>query len=203
LSGNRRGCHLNGLEVTSAYSESNQTEEESNMKQGIKAALNGIANGESDFATAEAIFTNRECGRVVTIAAARLADDMAEALVSDGGASNKKAFETIANGRPAFARMLASFGAMAAELRRLQDQNEEQKRSLQLMEGAERRRVEAVAELRSMRDKLDSVAYDVGELPARFISGDVPAAASLIRALPDIRQAIADADSVLGDNPDA
>jgi hypothetical protein len=98
------------------------------------------------------------------------------------------------------ARVLASFGAMAAEFRRLQDSEAELKKAASLQASAERRRVEAVAELQTIRDKLDSVAYDVGELPARLALGDVPAAASLIRALPDIRQAIADADSVLGDN---
>lgn len=59
---------------------------------------------------------------------------------------------------------------------------------------------ELVAELSSARQLLDSIGYDVGELPARLALGEVPAAASLIRALPDIRAAVRDADSVLGDN---
>lgn len=163
------------------------------MRNDIKAALGDIANAAADYATAESIFENRDAGRVVTIAAARLADDMEEAFGS---------FRTIAESSNfAGARVLASFGAMAAELRRLQDEGAAQKESIRLLEAAERRRVEAVAELRDVRDKLDSVAYDVGELPARFIAGDVPAAVSLIRSLPELQQAIRDADSVLGDNP--
>jgi len=159
-------------------------------------ALNGIANGESDYRLARGIFNGIEgadnYGQTVTIAAARLADDMAEAFGPFGDIAKTGDYKG--------ARVLASFGAMAAELRRLQDENAELKKSRGLIDSAERRRVELVAELQSLRDKADSVAYDIGELPARFVSGDVPAAASLIRSLPDIRQAIRDADSVLGDN---
>jgi hypothetical protein len=83
-------------------------------------ALKGIHNGLADFAIAESIFANS--GAHLTVAAARLADDIAEAFGS---------FEHIAGlerGQPI--RMLASFGAMAAELRRLQDENAQLKRSL-------------------------------------------------------------------------
>jgi hypothetical protein len=162
------------------------------MHKEVKAALGEIRNAAADYQTAKDIFDNRDCGHVVTIAAARLADDMAQAFGSFGTIAESSNF--------AGARVLASFGAMAAEFRRLQDSEAELKKAASLQASAERRRVEAVAELQTIRDKLDSVAYDVGELPARLALGDVPAAASLIRALPDIRQAIADADSVLGDN---
>lgn len=94
-------------------------------------ALNGIANGLADFEAAELIFSAGDkpgLAPCMSTAAARLADDIAEALVNDGGAANPKAFETIASGRPAFIRMLASFGAMARELRRLQDSEEQLKR---------------------------------------------------------------------------
>lgn len=162
------------------------------MQKDIKAALGDIANAESDFQTAKDLFDGRESGHVNTIAACRLADDMAAAFGSFGLIAESSNF--------AGARVLASFGAMAAELRRLQDQNAELKKSRGLIDSAERRRVEAVAELQSLRDKADSLAYDIGELPARFVAGDVPAAASLIRNLPELQQAIRDADSVLGDN---
>lgn len=164
-------------------------------------SLNGILNGLADFNAAEAIFEEGEnSGRYVTVAAARLADDMAEAF-AEGGAG-KGAFSMLLGNdeKGTRARMLASFGAMACELRRLQDQSEEQRRSLALTEAAERRRVELVAELQSVRELMDSLAYDIGELPARFVAGDVPAAASIIAALPKLRDAIRDADSVLGDN---
>jgi hypothetical protein len=171
----------------SKLAASNGTKE-SNMK--AQQALNGIRNGIEDFHAAESIFGNSS--PIITIAAARLADDMADCFGS---------FRHIKeSGNGAGFRVLASFGAMAAELRRLLYENAELKKAAALQDSAERRRVEAVAELQATRDKLDSIAYDVGELPARFVSGDVPAAASLIRALPDIRQAIRDADSVLGDN---
>jgi hypothetical protein len=162
------------------------------MQKDIKAALGNIRNAESDFQTAKDLFDGRESGHVNTIAACRLADDMAAAFGSFGTIAESSNFGG--------ARVLASFGAMAAELRRLQDENAELKKSNALKDSAERRRVELVAELQDVRGKLDSVAYDIGELPARFVAGDIPAAASLIRALPDIRQAISDADSVLGDN---
>lgn len=67
------------------------------------------------------------------------------------------------------------------------------------LSGHARRNSELCAELKSTREKLDSLAYDIGELPAR-LALEVPAASSLIRALPDIRQAVSEADSVLNDN---
>lgn len=62
------------------------------------------------------------------------------------------------------------------------------------------RNAELKAELRDARERLDSLAYDIGELPARFVAGDVPAAASLIRQLPHVHESIRTADSVLNDN---
>lgn len=167
------------------------------MGMTVAKALGGIANAESDFAEARRIFQPETgASRITTIAAARLADDMTEAFGE---------FDLIATlGNYKGARVLASFGAMAAELRRLQDENAELKRLNGAMQrelnDCTRRDADLVAKLESAKATLDSVAYDVGELPARFVSGDVPAAASLIRTLPAIRQAISNAESVLGDN---
>lgn len=89
-----------------------------------QSALGGIRNGESDYRIARSIF-NDESGEHVTVAAARLADDMAEAF---------GAFGTIAeSGDFKGARVLASFGAMAAELRRLQDSEAQLKKSEALL----------------------------------------------------------------------
>jgi hypothetical protein len=165
------------------------------------SALEGIRNGLEDFEHARGIFINES--PYMTVLAARLADDMCEAFDANHGAANPDCFEYIASTPErtgAGARMLASFGAMAKELRRLQDENAELNKTAAANDGAERRRVELVAQLDSARGTLDSLLYDIGELPARLLEGDIPAAASLIRSLPDVKEAIREAESVLGDN---
>lgn len=106
--------------------------------------------------------------------------------------------------------LAAAIGAVQAELKlrvrrtwhesQMKEGNTERAALEESLTGHAARNRELCAELKATRSLLGGVAYDIGELPARLVSGDVPAAASLIRTLPDIHKAISEADSVLGDN---
>jgi hypothetical protein len=103
-----------------------------------------------------------------------------------------------------------AIGAVQAELKlrvrrawhesKLAEQKAETDKATEFGAGLANRNSELKAQLRDARETLDSVAYDIGELPARFVAGDVPPAASLIKALPNVLSAIREADSVLNDN---
>lgn len=104
------------------------------MNNPVSRALNGIRNGESDYQIARDIFAN--ASRANSIPAARFADDFAEAFGGPAGASSKDQCADIVTRAPDSAkaiRAIASFGAMAAELRRLQDSEESLKRSESLL----------------------------------------------------------------------
>lgn len=77
--------------------------------------------------------------------------------------------------------------------------NEERLALEHSLTGHAARNSELCAQLESAKGTLSGVAYDVGEMPAKLIE-ESPPCRSLIFGLPDIRAAIAEAESVLGDN---